>query len=64
MTIAATGIGRIPQFRPTQRLCRHCLDPYMPKERGSKYCEREPCQAAKRRREREKARERERRRRR
>lgn len=58
MTIAATGIGYIPEFRPTRRFCRHCMDPYMPETRGDKYCQRAPCQEAKVRRERMKARRR------
>lgn len=47
------GISYLPQFRPTQRFCRHCGELYLPRERGDRYCRRDPCAAAKLRRERE-----------
>ena len=43
MTILATGIGYLPQFRPTQRVCKHCGEPYLPLTRGDRYCPRPPC---------------------
>ncbi len=55
MSVLATGIGRIPEFRPTQRFCRHCAELYLPVERGDRYCRRPPCVEAKVRRERMRA---------
>ena len=58
MTILATGIGYLPQFRPTQRVCKHCGEPYLPLTRGDRYCRRAVCQEAKLQIEREKQRRR------
>lgn len=50
MSLSSAPLNHWPSGRLPQKFCRRCFEPFEPKTRSDKYCQRRPCQDEKRRR--------------